>query len=637
LRSLTRLVLAASLAAVFGCSEPGSSLVLVALQRPSTLASVTRGRVVVHAGAFVGGVEGTFVNAELEFGVYVPKDVSGSVTVIACGFAGAAPVAKADPIARSVSPGKPTAVLTITLGAGTPDPLCANSNLGAAGSGGAAGASGGAGAGGALAGGGGASGAGGAGGVGGSGGAGGAGGVGGSGGAGGAGGVGGSGGAVAGAGGGMAGAGGTVHVPAWRAPQVVSADPAVAELTPRVAVGSKGQAVAVFSRDYKVWANNFDSSTSTWGTPTRIDMRASSSDQPTIAVDKNDNFLAVWVQDPNMAAKGVWWSTSSDGKSWSTPAPITTTPATSPALSMNADGVAAVAWTEAVGGDYWQIGASFRSAPGAAWGMPVTKPAAPGETDDRIAAVSVSGKGEAFVVWEQVDGGAADQESIFEMHHTAMGWSPPVLFESFDAGPCYVPNVATNAAGTAVVTWIEVGTAMSYVRARRRGFGDAQFAAPIAFGQGLVIDNSQAPALVLDQAGKATIAWANEIQSKYQVYYARSDVLGTIPPDLGVLETDDAATADDPNDGLAQATLPSLGVDPPGNVTLVWRKRVGKRFDAWSRRLLVGSLDWTPAAKIEDRDIGSVQWPSVAVGSDGTAVAVWNYTVETDVWAATLR
>ena len=401
-------------------------------------------------------------------------------------------------------------------------------------------------------------------------------------------------------------------------------------------MGSKGKAVAVFLRGGQVWANVYDPATNTWGNGSMIDGRPHDAQSPRIAVDKNNSYLAVWSQDPNQSLKGIWWSTSADGVQWTTPASITTTSAFSAALSMNADGVAVVAWTETTP-DTFQIGASFRPGPGMAWTTPVTFKGAFGENGEREAAVAVSGKGEAFVVWDQDDMGAADQSSIFEMHHTAAGWSLPTLFETFDDGACFSPNVAANSAGTVVVSWIEVGSVMETIRARRRAFGENDFGPPREIISSVFIDNWQTPALVLDEAGKATFAMAFEIQQKWQVFASRSDVLGVILPDVFSIETDDAAADDDAADPMARATLPALGVDPAGNVTLVWRKRVGKRFDAWARRFPAGGSAWGTAKLIETRDIGSVEWPSVAVGADGTAVAVWNYTVETDVWAAVSR
>ena len=639
--SVTRVGLAlALLTPALACSQAGRSVVLV---RVSTAVSIDEARVVVARNQLRWSEDGPVAGGAANLGVYVPKDISGQVEVAACGLSGGVVVASAE-MNLMVMPGTSVGPIPMTLVAGVVSDLCASTDGGGGGSGGSGGGgsggggSGGGGSGGTPDGGAGASGSGGADAAAGSGGTGGgaagASGTGGAGGKGGAG-AGGSGGTAGGAGAG--GAGGTAHVPSWGVAKVVSNNPALADLEARVAVSSKGKAVAVFKHGTQLWANTHDPATNAWGTtPSVIDGRAEEAREPRIAVDKNDTYLAVWEQDPNESLKGIWWSTSTDGIQWTAPAAITTTPAFSAALSVNADGVAVVAWTESAG-DNWQVGASFRPGPTAAWSTPVTNPAGFGENDDRDAAVAVSGNGEAFVVWHQDDMGAADEDSIFEMHHTATGWSAPKLFETFDTGPCYAPSVAANSAGTVVATWLEIGDTTETLRARRWAFGGSDFGPPQEFISSVFIDSYQAPALVLDESGKATAAMAFEIQQKWQVFAARSDVTGTLLPDFLSHETDDAATHDDPNDASAGATLPALGVDPLGNVTLVWRKRVGKRFDAWARRFPAGGSGWGTPALLETRDTGSVQEPEIGVGSDGTAVAVWDYTVETDVWAAVFR
>jgi hypothetical protein len=655
------LVLALSLLGPgLACSKKGSSLVLVDLQRPTGDMSIMSGRVVVvpaSGGVPLGSVDGNFVTNDLKLGVYVSRDVEGNVQVIGCGFSGGALVASVE-TSVSVSPGEVTTLpdgVPMVLIADMSNDVCGQLDGGAAGfdggGGGFGGATdGGAGVGGvdAAAGGGGAGGTGGASGAAGTGVAGGAGGgAGGHGGAGGSTGTGGAGGGAGGASGGAdggaagSGGGGGTHVPRWGDALVVSDNPALAEIEPRVAVSSKGKAVSVFQRGAQIWANVYDPAQNSWGTPTMIDGRTQNASSSRIAVDKNDNYLVVWQQDPNASFKGIWWSTSSDGMQWSAPAAITTTAAFSPALSMNADGVAAVAWTEsAPANTSYQLGASFRPAPTAAWTTPVTVKAAEFETDDRDAQVAVSGKGEAFVVWHQDDMGAADQDSVWEMHHTAAGWSTARLFETYNDGPCFSPNVAANSAGTVVATWLEVSAddSTETVRARRYAFGDADFGAPQEFVSGGPIDNFQTPALVLDEAGLATEALAFEIQSQFQVFVASADFLPDNQFSVDHIDLDDAAADDTPGDASQRATLPALAVDPAGTVTLVWRKRIAgatKRFDAWACRRPAGvTSDFTTPVKIETRDIGSVEWPWVAAGSDGTTVAVWDYTVEPDIWAA---
>jgi hypothetical protein len=636
---MSRLGLAlALLVPALACTESGRSLVLVKVT--ASLSSTARAKVIVSQSAGTSWSHGADLDMDghAEIGVYVSKDVSGLVGVAACGYDASGLVEVAETTALVV-PGQAGMSIKMTLDPHGISGLCGSVSDGGSGGaeGGAAGGPGGAAGSDAAAGSGGSgsdaaagSGAGGNGGTGGVGGSGGAGGIGGNGGAAG----GGSGGA-----GGAAGAGGTGQLPIWHPAQAVSDNAALQEILPRVAVGSTGKAVTVFQHGGQVWANTYDPALDQWGTAGPVDGRAQVASEARIAVDKNGNYLAVWQQDPNQSLKGIWLSTSSDGVHWSAPASITTTAAESPALSMNADGVAVVAWTEATA-DYFQLGTSFLSGPGGTWTAPLTVPAGFGETNDRDAAVAVSGKGEAFVVWHQDDRGTADEDSIWEVHHTAAGWSTPGLFETYDLGPCFAPNIAANSAGTVIATWLEVGDTMETIRARRWAFGGAGFGTPQMVASSGFIDNFQAPALVVDEAGKATIAAAFEIQSKWQVFGLRTDALGMILPDVWALETDDAATDDVSGDPSVHATEPVLGVDHAGNVTLVWRKRAtgtARRFDAVSRRLLAGSSDWTPQNRIETRDIGSVEWPSLGVGSDGTVVAVWDYTVEADVWAAVLR
>jgi hypothetical protein len=652
---LSALVAAAVAASALACTKEGRSLVLIDVAKGTTASDEARLLVVQGDPPPLGFVDADFLGAtDVALGVYLPATVTGTVNAVACGYVNQTLVASGttqvlvtpghqangDTVMLATSPLSDSCPPTISpvggADAGNTDAAAGTGGVDAGGAG--TGASAGMDAGGAGVGGtgGGAAGAGGGAGTAGGGGGGGAAGT-----SGGHGGAGGGGGGGAGAGG----TGGTTLVPTWGAAQVVSNNSALAETNPAVAVSSTGKAVAVFQFGAGISANTYDPATNSWGTtPVKIDARGQTASSPRIAVDKNDNYLVVWAQDPNQALKGVWWSSSEDGVTWSTPAAITTTAAMSPALSMNPDGVAVVGWTEATS-DYWQIGASFRPAPGMAWTTPVTLKAGFGETDDRDAAVAVSGKGEAFVLWHQDDMGAADEDSIFEMHHTAAGWSVPALFETYDDGPCFAPSVSANAAGVVIATWLQVSAdgSSETIRARRWAFGGDAFGAPVDVATTGVIDNFVAPALAVDPTGNAIVAWGAEIQQQFQLYAGRIDGTSALPLDIWWMEMDDAAT-DDPDDASQRALEPALAVDPAGNVTVVWRKAVAVnlpgmklRFDAWSQRLPAGADTWTTAVKIETRDIGSVEWPAVAAGSDGTVVAAWNYTVETDVWAAVLR
>ena len=106
-------------------------------------------------------------------------------------------------------------------------------------------------------------------------------------------------------------------------------------------------------------------------------------------------------------------------------------------------------------------------------------------------------------------------------------------------------------------------------------------------------------------------------------------------PATVAMEIDNAATDDDDNNITARAPMPIVKNDPAGNVFVICRKRVGKRFDLWSNRFSVGA--WGTPAALETRDAQSVFWPSLGVGANGSAVAVWYYGTELDIWANVYR
>ena len=124
-----------------------------------------------------------------------------------------------------------------------------------------------------------------------------------------------------------------------------------------------------------------------------------------------------------------------------------------------------------------------------------------------------------------------------------------------------------------------------------------------------------------------------ENQSKFQVYTNRLGPTDTAWPAATAMETDDVAG--ESSSSSVNTTDPIAQTDPAGNVTLIWRKETGTRFDLWSRRWTGGS--WGTAVLIETHDTNDVEYPALAVGAGGTAVAAWDYDGTYDVWANVLR
>jgi hypothetical protein len=623
----------AALAAGLSCTEVGQSVVLVDVSAPG-LTGIER--VLVHVtqgGASIHHAEGG--TPPLKLGIYLPKTVSGSVSVESCAFTGTNELIGAAnrPLTLTVGPGGTFGPEGVVIETGTPSAVCGGTGGrggtgggagGGSGSGGAAGSA--AGAGGSNAGGGGRGGSGGSGGgIGGSGGSAGTNG----GGAGGAGGLAGSGGT-----GGGGGAG-----PDWRGPAVVAGG-AASERLPSVAVDANGNAVVVFESGTDIYFSRYEAATG-WSTPAPI--ATGSYGQPLVAVDGMGRFTAVWSASSGAAATGIWASTSANGISWPAPTPIHATGSYvfKPVLAMNSRGEAIAAWTQRVGSNLFQVVVSLRD-PAIGWSSSfVLRPG--DDANDRWPAVAMSETGDMFVLWEQRDTTAANMNNSvwWWKQDIVHNWTGPAPFESYDAGTATSPAIAVNAAGDAIVTYRQQGGSVSELWARR--YAGRVWATPLKVGEATSIDATQPPSVTLDASGTATVAWGNgDVSGRYNVHVNRAAQSASTWPAATAMETDNLASD---NADLGRATMPVVRSDGAGNAVVVWRKLgpSGVRYDLHARRFSGGS--WGPQALIETVDMAGtapavVFGPALGVNAAGVAVAAWFYAgagVNLDVYANVFR
>ena len=187
-----------------------------------------------------------------------------------------------------------------------------------------------------------------------------------------------------------------------------------------------------------------------------------------------------------------------------------------------------------------------------------------------------------------------------------------------------------------IATYLQVTTNTMQLWTRRYTPG-AGFAAPLRAAEAYDIESFAFPSVTLDETGVATVAFAASpmYMGKYQVYTNRASATDTAWPTSTAMETDNAAIDDDPNSSVARAPMPLVRNDAAGNVTLIWRKRTGTRFDLYGRRFSGGA--WGTPSLLETRDTQSVFWPSLGVGANGTAVAAWYHASEFDIWTNVYR
>src|SRR5262245_49964764 len=131
-RRAAGLFVAAMLAAGVACTEKGRSVVLVDVTTtvtPLNAVTVVAARDGVEVGrtatAWAGG------GATLKLGIYIPKDVSGTVTLHACGFlAGTGVAANTSPASATIQAGASVGPVAVALNDGPLSPLCAEGSGG---------------------------------------------------------------------------------------------------------------------------------------------------------------------------------------------------------------------------------------------------------------------------------------------------------------------------------------------------------------------------------------------------------------------------------------------------------------------------------------------------------------------------
>jgi len=621
-----------ALALSVACTEGGRSVVLVDLSAgasvttaiDSVIVHVTQAGKPIHHADMAGPLP-------LKVGVYLPKEVSGSVDIEVCAFRdfnGTREVVQVsnDPATATVivTPGATVGPAHIVLEPRTPPAVCGGTNTGRGGSGGGPG---------------GASGTGGAGGGTGGGGVAGTGGIGG--GAAGTGGIGGTsslagrGGTtgIAGRGGttGAAGTGGTGTVSDWRGQLPVSASSMYADKNPSVAVAPNGRAVVVFERDGQIYASCYDPSGPSWSGAIPIG-NAGVYQMPVVAVDGVGRFTAMWTQGVGSGfPSGAWYATTSTNcADWTGGQnALSQVFASQAALAVNGDGLAVAAWVES-----GYVNARLRSSATSDWGA---AQALQFGNNVQLPAVAMGTVG-AFAVWQQA--GSASLDTIFfnwATPSTGGGWKTVTPVPTDTSSRAYAPAIAVNG-NNLIVTYLHQKSTTVELWARRWSGGSFEPAAEMV-SSASSIDATVPPSVTLEDDGTATVVWAAPTGTLLQVQASRAAASSTTWSTVA-LESDNQAIS---GMGASQAPMPRVRGDGKGNVFVIWRKRgTGSAiFDLFARRYTPGTIG--PEMKIDAIDLiggaaASVQSPVLGMNGSGVAVAAWYYDVASpDVYANVSR
>ena len=302
----------------------------------------------------------------------------------------------------------------------------------------------------------------------------------------------------------------------WGTAKQISAadDPMQLAQHPQIAVDPSGNAIAVWNDPgyivwgetgvvgANIWSNRYVAG-SGWGSVMAVDTNDSGTrDYPQVAVDDAGNAIVVWQQTDDFN-RSIWSNRFAVGLGWGDAELLDPEGGICPQVSMDGRGNAVAVWSNS--GSIW----SNRFAVDVGWGDAQLI-----ETGDGYAGipqVAVNENGNAFVVWQQDDGGCDNIWS--NRYEVGTGWETATLIESNNSAMAGEPQVAVDGSGNAIAVWRQ-SESTSLAEDTRINIESKRYVVGTGWGNATVISTYVSrflpphPQIAIDPSGNAIAVWS---------------------------------------------------------------------------------------------------------------------------------
>jgi hypothetical protein len=247
-----------------------------------------------------------------------------------------------------------------------------------------------------------------------------------------------------------------------------------------------------------------------------------------------------------------------------------------------------------------------------------------------LPSIAIDPAGSAIAVWEEDDGIGGFNVRASRYSASGGSWSASVLLENA-AGAAFEPDVAMDASGNGIVVWGQEGALNSFIFDVQSN----RYSAATDTWAGAELLESDAgdaflPRVAMNDSGDAIVGWEQEAVPFSFIYGARAAVYSATAGTWGNAATLSAAGGD------VEAT--QVGIDVDGNATVVWRQDGGTGvYNIHANRRPVATGNWSAAALL-DTGADDVGPPQLGVGVGGDSIVVWaqfNAAGVIDVFATT--
>lgn len=346
------------------------------------------------------------------------------------------------------------------------------------------------------------------------------------------------------------------------------------------------------------------------------DQGVANQDQPSLAVDAEDNVYAAWRDDRNGNPDIFVARLRTDSLSWSNAFKVNNDSAiavqSSPSLAAGAKGALYVAWEDMRNGNA-DIYAASSTTGGASWGANIkvhAETASPTAQSNPNLIRSASGA--LFVAWEDRRSGNAD---IYVARSTDGGaaWSAAVRANTVTAGDQLNPVLAIDAAGALYAAWEDHRSSDADIYVARSTDDGLTWSAGVQANDNTDVSDQLRPSLAAAPNGMLLAGWQGHQRGMPSAYVARSTD-GGLTWSRSVLLSSSA--------GLSAS--PGLAIDRDGKPYCFWCEYLNGIDTIYVARSTDDGATWNAPVRVnDDAGLASRGDPSMVIDGAGGLYSAW--------------
>jgi hypothetical protein len=288
-------------------------------------------------------------------------------------------------------------------------------------------------------------------------------------------------------------------------------------------------------------------------------------------------------------------------------------------IAFDVNGNALAVWHQS-DGTYFHIWAK-RYTPATGWRSVPQRIDTDDIGDSKYPDVQLDASGNAIAVWQQKQG---LHELIGVNHYSATtGWG---LANLLSGGPVQTsnPKIAVASNGNAIAVWEQAGVSGDF-DIYARFYNSGVWESLLRIENNGAYDDT-APQIAIDSASNALVVWQHYTSNSPPL----SDIWANRFTQAGGWQTPQLLEADVRTAGNAQ-----IAMTPDGDAIAVWAQgNYPSSSDVFANRFTPSSNSWGLPEAVDSATIYS-QAENIAIGNDGSAIAVWKKTDSTGtyIWA----